>query len=206
MFPPVEKTQFSSVQSLSRVQLFATPWTAGREASLPITNSQSLLKLISIALVIPSNHLILCCVLLPPSIFPSIRDFSMSQFFASCGQRIGVSASALVLKMSNWDGSPLGWSAWISLQSKGLSRVFLQHHSSKALVLQHSAFFIVQFSHPYMTTGKTWLMHAGSSIFAAACRIFSCGMCDLVPWSGIEPVPPTLWAWSVSHWTTREVA
>ena len=99
-----DSVQFSSVQSLSRVQLFVTPWTAAREVSLPITNSQSLLKLISITSMIPSNHLILCCLLLlPPSIFPSIRNFSMSQFLASGGQRIGVSASASVLKMSNQD-------------------------------------------------------------------------------------------------------
>ena len=99
-----DSVQFSSVQSLSHVQLFATPWTAAREASLPITNCQSLLKLISIESMIPSNHLILCCLLLlPPSIFPSIRNFSMSQFFASGGRRIGVSASASVLKMSNRD-------------------------------------------------------------------------------------------------------
>ena len=88
-----------------------------------------------------SNYLILCrSLLLPPSIFPSIRDFSMSQFFASCGQRIGVSASALVLKMSNWDGSPLGWTGWLSLQSKGLSRVF-----SNTTVQKHQ-FFCTQLS------------------------------------------------------------
>ena len=80
--------------------------------------------------------------------------FQMSQFFASGGQSIGVSASTSVLPMNTQDWSPLGWTGWISLQSKGLSRV-LQHHSSKASILQHSAFFIVQLSHPYMTTGKT---------------------------------------------------
>ena len=78
----------------------------------------------------------------------------MSQLFASGGQRIGVSASASVLSMNVQDLFPLGWTGWISLQSKGLSRV-LQHHSSKASILWHSAFFIVQLSHPYMTTGKT---------------------------------------------------
>ena len=79
----------------------------------------------------------------------------MSQFFASGGQSTRVSASASVLPINIQDLFPLGWTGWISLQSKGLSRVFLQHHSSKALVIQHSAFFIVQFSHLYMTTGKT---------------------------------------------------
>ena len=86
--------------------------------------------------------------------FPASGSFQMSQFFASGGQRIGVSASASILPMNIQDFFPLGWTGWISLQSKGLSRV-LQHHSSKASVLWHSAFFIVQLSHPYMTTGKT---------------------------------------------------
>ena len=85
---------FSSVQPLSRVRLFATPWTASHQASLSTTNSRSLLKLMSIKSVMPSNHLILCCpLLLLPSIFPSIRSFPMSQFFASDGQNIGVSFS-----------------------------------------------------------------------------------------------------------------
>ena len=96
-------TQFSSVQSLSHVQLFETPWTAARQASLSITSSQSLLKLMSIESVMPSNHLIFCCpLLLPPSIFPSIRVFQMSWFFTSGGQSIGVSASASVLQPPNW--------------------------------------------------------------------------------------------------------
>ena len=97
-----------SVQSLSRV-LFGTPWTAVHQASLSITNSRSLLKLMSIELVMPSNHLILCPPLLLPSIFPSIRSFPMSQFFSSGGQSIGVSASASVLPMNIQDWSPLGW-------------------------------------------------------------------------------------------------
>ena len=123
----ISQLQFSSVQSPSRVQLFATPWTAAYQASLSITNSQSLLKFMVIELVMPSNHLILCWpLLLPPSIFPSIRVFffQMSQFFTSAGQRIGVSASASVLPMNIQDWFPLGWTGWISLQSKRLSRVF----------------------------------------------------------------------------------
>ena len=79
----------------------------------------------------------------------------MSQLFASGGQSIGVSASASVLPMNTQDWSPLGWTGWISLQSKGLSKSLLQHHSSKASILWHSCFFIVHLSHPYMTTGKT---------------------------------------------------
>ena len=86
--------------------------------------------------------------------FPASRSFPMSQFFTSGDQSIGVSASASLLPMNIQDRFPLGWSGWISLQSKGLSSL-LQHHSSKASVLWHSAFFTVQLSHPYMTTGKT---------------------------------------------------
>ena len=119
---------FSSVQfSHSVVSDSATPWTAACQNSLPITvgdNSQSLLKLSSIESVKPSNHLILCRPLLfPPSIFPSIWSFHMSQLFASGGQSIGDSASASILPMNIWDWFPLGLTGWISLQSKGLSRV-----------------------------------------------------------------------------------
>ena len=122
--------QFSSVQLLSRVLLFVTPWITERQASLSITNSQSLLKLMSIESVTPSIHLILCrpLLLLPP-IPPSIRVFfnestQCNSLVTSCGQSIGVSASASVLPMNTQDWSPLGWTGWISLQSKGLSRVF----------------------------------------------------------------------------------
>ena len=108
----------SSVQSLSHVWLFGTPWTAARQASLSITNSQSLPKLMSIESLMPSNHLILCCLLL---LLPASGSFQMSPFFSSSGQGIGVSSSALVLPMNTQDWSRLGW---ISLQSKGLSRVF----------------------------------------------------------------------------------
>ena len=115
---------FSSVQSLSHVWLFATPWTVARQVSRSFIISQTLFKLMSIELVMPSNHLVLCQpLLLLPSIFPNIR-FQMSQFFASGGQSIGVSASASVLPMNIQDWFPLGWTGWISLQSKGLSRVF----------------------------------------------------------------------------------
>ena len=86
--------------------------------------------------------------------FPASESFPMSQFFASGGQSIGVSALASVLPINIQDWFPLGWTGWVSLQSKGL-KSFLQHHSSKASILQHSAFSIVQLSYPYMTTGKT---------------------------------------------------
>ena len=105
--------QFSSVQLLSRVWFFATPWIAARQGSLSITNSQSSLRLTSIESVMPSSHLTLChpLLLLPP-IPPSIRVFPMSQLFASGGQSIGVSASASVLPMNTQDWSPLGWTGW----------------------------------------------------------------------------------------------
>ena len=123
--------QCSSVQSLSRVQLFVTPWTAAHQASLPIANSQSFLKLMSSELVMPSNHLILC----HPLLLPSSGSFQMSQFFASGSQSIGVSASTSVLPMNIQDWFPLGWTGWISLLSKGLSRVF-----SNTTVQKHQFF------------------------------------------------------------------
>ena len=133
--------KFSWVQSLSHVQLFATPWTEALQASLSITNSQCLLKLMSIESVMPSNHLIFCStLLLLSSIFSSIGSFQMSQFFTSGGQSIGVSASASVLPMNIQDWFPLGWTGWISLQSKGLSRVF-----SNTTVQKHQ-FFSAQLS------------------------------------------------------------
>ena len=115
----------SSVQSLSRVWLFTTPWTTACQASLSITNFQSLLKLMSIESVMPSNHLILCRpLLLLHSIFPSIRVFSNESVLCIRRQSTGVSASASVLPMNTQDWFPLGWTGWISLQSKELSRVF----------------------------------------------------------------------------------
>ena len=147
--------QPQSVQSLSCVRLFATPWTEACLASLSITNSWSLPKLMPIESVMPSSHLILCrpLLLLPP-IPPSIRVFSNESTLHLRWQSIGVSASASVLLMNTQDWSPLGWTGWMSLQSKGLKSL-LQHHSSKASILQCLAFFTVQLSHPYMTTGKT---------------------------------------------------
>ena len=129
----------SSVQLLSSVRLFATPWIEASQASLFTRDSQSLLKLMSIELVMPYNNLLLCHpLLLPPSIFPSIGVFSkMSQFFASDGQSIGVSASASVLPMNIQDFRtfPLGLTGWVSLQSKGLSRIF-----SNTTVQKHPCF------------------------------------------------------------------
>ena len=122
---PNENMIISSVQSLSHVQLFGTPWTAAHQTSLSITSSQSLLKLMSIESVMPSNHLILCHpLLLPPQSFPASGSFQTSQLFTSGSQSIGLSASTSVLPMNTQDWSPLWWTGWISLQSKGLSRVF----------------------------------------------------------------------------------
>ena len=141
----------SSVHSLSHVWLFATPWIAARQASLSITNSRSLLKLMPIESVMPSSHLILCCpLLLLPPIPPSIRVFPMSQLFAWGGQSTGVSASASVLPMNTHDWSPLGWTSWISLQSKGLSRVF-----SNTTVQKHK-FFGIQLSSQSNSHIHTW--------------------------------------------------
>ena len=116
-------SRLSSVQLLSCVQLFLTPWTAARQASLSITNSWSLPKLIE--LVMPSNHFILCChLLLPPSIFPNIRVFSNESALHIRWPEYGVSASTSVLPMNTQDWPPLGWASWICLESKGPSRVF----------------------------------------------------------------------------------
>ena len=131
----------SSVQSLSCVRLVATPWTAARQASLSITNSWSLLRLMSIESVMPSNHLILYHpFLLLPSIFPSIRVFSNEPVLHIRWESTGVSASASVLPMNIQDWFPLGSTGLISLQSKGLSRVF-----SNTTVQKHK-FFCAQLS------------------------------------------------------------
>ena len=144
------------VQSLSRVQLLATPWTAACQASLSITNSQSLLKLISIESVMPSNHLILCCpLLLLPSIFPSITVFS-SESVPHIRWPKYWSFSFSISPSNEYSGLISFRMNWLDLLAlQGTLKSLLQHHSSKASILWCSAFFIVQLSHPYMTTGKT---------------------------------------------------
>ena len=146
----------SSVQSLSRVCLFTSPWTAARQASLSITNSQSLLKLMSIESVMPSNHLILCRpLLLPPSIFPRIRVFSNESALRIRWPRCW-SFSFNISPSNEYSGLISFRTEWLYLLTvQGTLKGLLQHHSSKASVLWRSAFFIVQLSHPYMTTGKT---------------------------------------------------
>ena len=148
--------QFSSVQSLSRVQLFVTPWTGACQASLSITNSQSLLKLMSIELVMPSNCLILCHpLLLLPSIFLSIRGFSNESVLHIRWPKYW-SFSFSISPSNEYSGLISFRMYWLDLLAvQGTLKSLLQHHSSKALILQCSAFFIVQLSHPYMTTEKT---------------------------------------------------
>ena len=150
---------FVVVQPPSYICLFATPWTAACQACLSLTISQSWPKFMSIALVMPSSHLILWCPLLPlPSIFPSIRVFSnessdSSELVCIRWPNSGASAPASVLWMSIQDWFPFRLTGLISLLFKGLSGV-LQHHTLKASILWHSAFFMVHLSQWYMTTGK----------------------------------------------------
>ena len=149
----LDSIPFSWVQPLSRVQLFATPWTAARQASLSITNSRSLLKLMSIKSVMPSNYLIPCCfLLLLLSIFPSIRVSSNE--LVLCIRWPKYWSFSFSISPSNEHPSfRMDWLDLLAVQ--GTLKSLLQHHSSKASILQHSAFFTVQLSHPYMTNGKT---------------------------------------------------
>ena len=145
-----------SVQSLRHVQLFETPWSAAHQASLPITNSQSLLKLMSIESVMPSNRLILCRpLLLPPSIFPSIRVFSNESDLCTRWPNYR-SFSFSISPSSEYSGLTSFKIDWFDLLAvQGTLKSLLQHHTSKVSIFWCSAFFIVQLSHPYMTTGKT---------------------------------------------------
>ena len=172
--------QFSSVQSLSRVWLFATPWTTARQASLSITNSRSPHKPMSIESVMPSNHLILCCpLLLLPSIFPSIRVFSYKSTphirwpkYWNFSFNISPSNEHPGLISFRMD--------WLDLLAvQGIFESFLQHHSSKASIFLCSAFFIVQLLHPYMTTGKNH---------------------SLTPRTDAEAETPALWPPNAKSW------
>ena len=144
-----------SVQSFSRARLFAIPWTAARQASLCITNSWSLLKLMSIESVMPSNHIILCCpLLLLPSIFPQIRVFSNESVLRIRWPKFWSFSFSTCLsnEFSGLISFRIGWFDLLSVQ--GTLKSLLQHHCSKASILQRLVFFIVQLSHPYMTTGE----------------------------------------------------
>ena len=147
---------FSSIQSLSHFPLFVTPWTGTRQASLSITIPWNLLKLMSIESVMPCNHLILChALLLLPSILPSIRVFSNEWvLFIKWPKYWSLSFSfSPSNEYSGLISFRMDWLDLLAVQE--ILKSLLQHHSSKASILRHSAFFIVQISHPYMTTGKT---------------------------------------------------
>ena len=146
---------FSSIQSLSHVQLFATPWAAAHQASLCITNSRSLLKLMPIESVIPSNYLMLCCpLLLLLSIFPSILVYSNESVVHIRWPKYW-SFSFSISPSNEHPGLISFRMDWFDLLAvQGTLKNLFQHHNSKASILQCSAFFIVQISHPYMTTGK----------------------------------------------------
>ena len=149
-------SEFSSVQLLSHVRFFATPWTAAHQASLSITNSQSLPKLVSIESVMPSDHLILCCpLLLLPYIFPTIRVFSNESVLCIrwpnlCSFNFSFGPSS---EYSGLISFRMDWLDLLAVQ--GTLKSLLQHLSSKASILQHSAFFVVKLSLLYMNTGKT---------------------------------------------------
>ena len=145
-----------SVQSLSFVRLFATPWTAAQQASFSITSSQSLLKFTSTESVMPSNHLILCHpLLLPPSIFPSIQVFSNESVLHIRWSKHW-SFSFSISPSIEYLGPISIRIDWLDLLAvQGTLKSLLQHYSFKASILQRSAFYIVQLSHPRMTTGKT---------------------------------------------------
>ena len=165
--------QFSSAQSLSRVWLFATPWTAECQASLSITISQSSLKLMSIESVMPSNQLVLYCpLLLLPSVFPSIRVFSKEsvpriRWPNYCSFSFSISPSS---EYSGLISFRMDWLDLLAVQ--GTLKSLLQHRSSKAWILWCSAFFIVQLSHPYMTIGKTIALTRHRPLLAKQCLCF----------------------------------
>ena len=151
-----QRRLFSSVQSLARVRFFVTPWTTAHQAFLSITNSRSLPRRMSIESVMPPNHLILCHpFLLLPSIFTSIRVFSNES--ALCIRWPKYWSFSFNISPSNERPGLISFRMdWLDLLAvQGTLKSLLQHHSSKASILLHSAFFIVQLSHPYMTTGKT---------------------------------------------------
>ena len=154
----------SSVQSLSRVWLFVTPWTAACQAYLSITNSQSLLKLMSIQSVMPSNHLIVGRPLLLLSIFPNIRVFSTESARRIRWPKYGNFRFSISPSNEYWEliSFRMDWLDLLAVQ--GTLKSLLQHHGSEASILRHPAFFIVQLSHPYMTIGKTIALTRGTFV------------------------------------------
>ena len=170
----IYKYIYTSFQSLSHVWLFATPWTAKLQASLSFTNSQSLVKLMSFESVMPSNHLILCRPLLPPSIFPSIRVFSNESVLRIRWPKYR-SFSFSISPFNEYSGLiPFGMD-WLMLPAvQGTLESLLQHHSSKASILWCSAFLIVQPSHPYMTIGKTIALTRRTFVDKVMSLLFKC--------------------------------
>ena len=171
----------SSVQLLNCVQLFATPWTVACQASLSITNSWSLLKLMPIESVMPSNHLILCCTLLPSSIFPSIRVCSSESVLCIRWPKYW-SFSFSISPSNEYSGLISFRMNWLDLLVvQETLKSLLQHHSSIASILRRSAFFTVQISHPYMTTGKTIALTRWTFVDKVMSMLFNIGF--LISWS-----------------------
>ena len=165
---------FSSFQSLSRVQLFVIPWTPARQASLSIINFQGVFKLMSIESVMLSNHLILCHpLLLLPSIFPNIRVFPSESVLRIRWPQCW-SFSFSISPSNDYSGLiSIRIDRFDLLAVQGTLKSLLQHHSSKASILWHSAFFIVQLSHPYMTTGKTIALIRQTSVGKVMSLLFN---------------------------------
>ena len=170
-----DSVQFSSVQSLSRVWLFETPWSTAHQASLSITNSWSPPKPMPIESVMPSSHLIFWGpLLLLPLIFPSIRVFSNESVLPNRWPKYW-SFSFNISPSNEFPGLTSFRMDWLDLLAvQGTLKSLLQHHSSKASVLQHSAFFTVQLSHPYMTTGKTIALTRRTFVGKVMSLLFIC--------------------------------
>ena len=190
---------FSSVQSLSRVQFFATPWTAARQASLSITNSRSVLKLMSIESVMPCNQLIVCHpLLLLPSIFPSTRVFSTESFLCIRWPKYWSFSISPSSEYSGLISLRIDWFDLLAVQ--GILRSLLQHHSSKASILRHSAFFMVHLSHPYMTTGKTIALTGQARILEWVAMPSSRGSSQPRGWTQVSCIAGGFF----TIWATRE--
>ena len=182
----MERTEFSSVQSLSHVQIFATPWIAAHQASLSITNSRSSLRLTSIESVMPSSHLNLCCpLLLLPPIPPSIRVSSNESTLHMRWPKYW-SFSFSISPSKEHPGLISFRMDWLDLLAvQGTLKSLLQHHSSKASVLWRSAFFTVQLSHAYTTTGKTIALTRRFDLGLALTGLISLmSYVSVVPYSG----------------------
>ena len=177
--------EFSSVQSLSHVWLFVTPWTAVHRVLLSINNAQSLLKLMSIESVMPSSHLILCHPLLfPPSIIPNIRVFSNESVLCIRWPKYWSFSISPYNEYSGLISFKIDWLDLLAVQ--GTRKSLLQHHSSKVSILQHSAFFTVSPSHPYMTTGKTIALNRWTfvgKVMSLLLNMLSRLVITFLPWS-----------------------